>query len=103
MAGTMLTSETIGEYIGGQPALRHLVDVDSLTVDEVGDGNLNLVFICRDGGGRALVLKQSLPYVRLVGPEWPMTEDRARREARAIRAHARLSEHVVGLIEFDAE
>ncbi|MGO4102741.1 S-methyl-5-thioribose kinase [Leifsonia sp. YAF41] len=102
MVGTMLTSETIGGYIGGQPALRHLVDVESLTVDEVGDGNLNLVFICRDGDGRALVLKQSLPYVRLVGPEWPMTEDRAAREAHSLRVHGALApEWVCALVDYN--
>jgi 5-methylthioribose kinase len=99
----VLTVDAVPAYVAGRAALREGIDASTLDVREVGDGNLNQVFVCRDGAGRSVVLKQALPYVRLVGPEWPMTEDRARREARAIRAHARLSEHVVGLIEFDAE
>lgn len=99
----VLTVEAVPAYVAGRDALREGIDASTLDVREVGDGNLNQVFVCRDRAGRSVVLKQALPYVRLVGPEWPMTEDRARREARAIRAHARLSEHVVGLIEFDAE
>ena len=61
------------------------------------------MFVCADGAGRRLVLKQALPYVRLVGPEWPMTEERATREAAALRAHGALSDNVCRLIAFDAE
>lgn len=45
-------------------------------VSEVGDGNLNLVFIVRGPKG-ALIVKQALPYVRLVGDGWPLPFDRA--------------------------
>ena len=48
-------------------------EIDS--IEEVGDGNLNLVFIVRAVSGVGVVLKQSLPYVRLVGPDWPMTPE----------------------------
>ncbi|PRZ30179.1 5'-methylthioribose kinase [Antricoccus suffuscus] len=62
------------------------------------------MFICKDATGRCVVLKQALPYVRLVGPEWPMTEDRARREANTITAHTKVSpRHVCNLIDFDAD
>ncbi|GAB3120234.1 S-methyl-5-thioribose kinase [Glaciibacter psychrotolerans] len=104
MSGSMLTTDTVAQYIAGRPVLRDLVDVTELTVDEVGDGNLNLVFICRDGAGKAIVLKQSLPYVRLVGPEWPMTEDRAAREAHSLAVHGALApEWVCALLEFNEE
>jgi len=98
-----LTPEDVPAYIASRVTLRDLVDPGTLTVSEVGDGNLNLIFICVDGGGRSLVLKQALPYVRLVGPEWPMTEARAAREAAAIRVHGALSPHVCRLIDFDAD
>jgi 5-methylthioribose kinase len=54
--------------LGGKPA--------DWVVSEVGDGNLNLVFLIEgpDGG---LCVKQALPYVRLVGEGWPMTLQRA--------------------------
>ena len=44
--------------LGGKPA--------EWDVREVGDGNLNLVFIV-EGPAGGLVVKQALPYVRLVG------------------------------------
>lgn len=94
-----LTVDTCGDYIRSLPALRDLIDVDSIeSIDEVGDGNLNLVFIVKDSRGRGVVLKQALPYVRLVGPDWPMTPDRARLEAQATAAHSALAPHAVPLL-----
>jgi 5-methylthioribose kinase len=45
-------------------------------VREVGDGNLNLVFIVQGPSGSVCV-KQALPYVRVAGSSWPMTLERA--------------------------
>ncbi|MGC0421726.1 S-methyl-5-thioribose kinase [Embleya sp. AB8] len=103
MADRILTSAEVPAYVAARPALRDLIDPGTLTVTEVGDGNLNLVFVCADATGRRLVLKQALPYVRLVGPEWPMTEQRAVREAAALEVHGALSEHVCKLVDFDPE
>jgi len=49
---------------------------DEWRVREVGDGNLNLVFIV-EGPEGAVCVKQALPYVRVAGPSWPMTPERA--------------------------
>jgi 5-methylthioribose kinase len=98
----VLTAATVPGYVAGRRALRGVVDAGTLTATEVGDGNLNLVFRCVDAAGRRVVLKQALPYVRLVGPEWPMTEERATREAGAIRVHSALSDDICRLVDFDA-
>jgi 5-methylthioribose kinase len=45
-------------------------------VREVGDGNLNLVFIL-EGPDGSVCVKQALPYVRAAGPSWPMSPERA--------------------------
>jgi 5-methylthioribose kinase len=81
-----LTPATVPAYVASKPHLAELVDVDTLEVEEVGDGNLNLVFVCKDGDGRGICLKQSLPYVRLVGEGWPMTAERIFAEARGHKA-----------------
>jgi 5-methylthioribose kinase len=85
----LLEPETVAGYIASRSELAALVDVATLDVTEIGDGNLNLVFLCRDASGRGLVLKQALPYVRLVGPSWPFTPRRAVAEARAYDEHGK--------------
>ena len=102
-AAAPLAAVEVPGYLAGRPVLRERIDPAALTVAEVGDGNLNLVFVCADAAGRRLVLKQALPYVRLVGPQWPMTVERAGREAAALRAHGALSGSVCRLVDFDAQ
>ena len=68
---------------------RQLPDVFSkgaeLTSQEIGDGNLNMVFRIQDSvSGNSIILKQALPYIRVV-KDWPMTLDRARIEAEVLR------------------
>jgi 5-methylthioribose kinase len=58
----------IRERLGGRPA--------DWRIREVGDGNLNLVFLV-DGPSGSVCVKQALPYVRAAGPSWPMSLDRA--------------------------
>jgi len=61
--------------LGGTAALWH--------IQEVGDGNLNLVFLVHGPGG-SLCAKQALPYVRLVGESWPLPLSRAHFEHIAL-------------------
>lgn len=79
-----LTPETLPQRLGGLPALVQRVGPpDSWHVTEVGDGNLNLVFIVRGAAGAAIV-KQALPYVRLVGESWPLPLNRSFFEYHAL-------------------
>ncbi len=105
MPYSFLTAETIPDYIREHPQLADRIDAAVIVdVTEVGDGNLNLVFIIRDVRGGGLVLKQALPYVRLVGPDWPMTPERARHEVEALRLHRSLAPNLVPeVFHFDAD
>jgi 5-methylthioribose kinase len=84
----ILTPETVVPYLDRTPSLQGIVDTSTLQVREVGDGNLNLVFVCQDADGKGICLKQSLPYVRLVGESWPLTPKRILAEARGLEAGA---------------
>ena len=91
-----LSPANIADYIASRPELTGVVDPSNIAdVKEVGDGNLNLVFIITDNVGSSAVLKQALPYVRLVGPDWPMTPERAGKEANALNVHASLAPELV--------
>ena len=83
-----------------------LDDPSSLVeAQEVGDGNLNLVFKIFDSAGVSrIIVKQALPYVRCVGESWPLTLDRARLEAQTLVEHYRHSpQHTVKIHHFDPE
>jgi 5-methylthioribose kinase len=91
-----LSPDTVADYIRQRPELKGVINPDLIdSVEEVGDGNLNLVFIIRDSEDHSVVLKQALPYVRLVGPEWPMTPNRAAREANALATHSAITPDLV--------
>ncbi|WP_407345051.1 S-methyl-5-thioribose kinase [Pengzhenrongella phosphoraccumulans] len=100
-----LTVESIPSYIQSKPMLASRVDAHHIvSVEEIGDGNLNLVFIARDEAGRGLVLKQALPYVRMVGEGWPLTPERARSEATSLLAHrALVPELVVEVFDYNPD
>ena len=84
-----LTPETLPQRLGTLDAMRAHVGDDPArwTVREVGDGNLNLVFIV-EGPAGAVVVKQALPYVRLVGESWPLPLKRAFFEYHALTRQA---------------
>ena len=97
-----LTVETLAPRLGDVPALRErLGDPSAWAGREVGDGNLNLVFIV-DGPAGALVLKQALPHLRLVGPDWPLPLRRSFFEYHALRREdARDPGSVPEVVHFD--
>ena len=67
-----------------------------LVCEEIGDGNLNYVFRVTDGsGGKGIIIKQALPYAKVIGESWPLTLKRAKIEASALQKHG---EYAVGLV-----
>lgn len=88
MSAELLTTSTITDYIASRPELRDLVDAATLSAREIGDGNLNLVFLVEDARDRSLIIKQTLPYVRS-DHSWKVTEDSIFREARGLATSAK--------------
>ncbi|MEO9526083.1 S-methyl-5-thioribose kinase [Roseibium sp.] len=80
-----LTPEELGGRLSAVPVVAARVGEDPArwTVKEVGDGNLNLVFIV-EGPVGTVIVKQALPYVRLVGDSWPLPLYRAYYENHAL-------------------
>lgn len=80
-----LTVESLPNRLGKQAAIVGRVGQDPTqwSVQEVGDGNLNLVFIVGGPAGTVIV-KQALPYVRLVGESWPLPLKRSFFEYNAL-------------------
>jgi 5-methylthioribose kinase len=97
-----LSPATLPDRLGGLAVLRDRVGpAAGWQVREVGDGNLNLVFIVTGAAGSAVV-KQALPYVRLVGESWPLPLSRSFFEYNAlIRQEARDPGSVPSVWHFD--
>lgn len=89
-----LSETSVLDYLRHRPALAGAVsDGSDYSVREVDDGNLNLVFIVEDTAkpGHGVVLKQTLPYLRVAGESWPLTRERVRFETDALRLYNRMT------------
>lgn len=85
-----LTTDTIPARLGAVAAVVDRLGDDpaSWQAQEVGDGNLNLVFIVTSPKS-SVIVKQALPYVRLVGDSWPLPLKRAYFEYNALIRQAK--------------
>jgi len=84
------------DYLAGLPAIAERLGgaPEAWSIGEVGDGNLNLVFIVKGTTG-GVAVKQALPYVRLVGESWPLPLSRSHYEHLALTHQARLAPGLV--------
>jgi 5-methylthioribose kinase len=97
---------TEAEAIARARAVPNVFTQDAkLVCREIGDGNLNLVFhVSEAGSSRSLILKQALPYAKVVGESWPLTLDRARIESEALIIQGRLAPGLVPIVhEYNAD
>ncbi|MDQ0217937.1 S-methyl-5-thioribose kinase [Peribacillus cavernae] len=63
----------------------------SLECREIGDGNLNYVFHITDSNSRkGIIIKQALPFAKVIGEAWPLTLKRAVIEANALKLFGKL-------------
>ncbi|CAI6021092.1 Methylthioribose kinase [Paenibacillus sp. JJ-100] len=63
----------------------------NLDCREIGDGNLNLVFHITDqNSDKSIIIKQALPYAKVVGESWPLSLVRARIEREILQEEYRL-------------
>ena len=82
-----LNEAGVRRWLGEQPALASRLGgpADGWQVREVSDGNLNVVYIVTGTAGGVCV-KQSLPFVRVAGEQWPMPLERAYFEQLYLRS-----------------
>jgi 5-methylthioribose kinase len=98
-----LNSDTLATYLANIESVSNALggEASSWSIKEVGDGNLNLVFIV-SGEKSTLIVKQALPYLRLVGDSWPLPLERAYFEHEALVEEAKQAPSLVPeLFHFD--
>ena len=92
------SKENVAKVLGGASTRA------SWSAKEIGDGNINFVYIVTGASAnKSVIVKQGLPFVRCVGESWPLTQERVRYEAEAlIQAHKFCPEHVPEVYVYDA-
>ncbi len=102
-----LNESAIIPFIKQRPLMEKVFSsFDRLSVKEVGDGNLNLVFIVENEANpaEAVILKQALPFLRVAGDSWPLTRERMRYETQALLKHNELAPGLAPQVyDFDEE
>lgn len=102
-----LNESAVIPFIKQRPLMEKVFSsFDRLSVKEVGDGNLNLVFIVENEANpaEAVILKQALPFLRVAGDSWPLTRERMRYETQALLKHNELAPGLAPQVyDFDEE
>ena len=91
----ILDRESLPEYLSGIPAVLSVlhdgqpVTASDIDIVEIGDGNLNFVYRVTSQAdvSRSVIVKQAVPYLRMVGEEWPLSRDRMTFEIRALQIY----------------
>lgn len=89
----VLDRNSVCDYLRSIPAVVEVLGkADLLEVAEIGDGNLNFVYRVSNlnDASRSVIVKQAVPYLRMVGEEWPLGRDRMTYEIRALTVYNRL-------------
>jgi S-methyl-5-thioribose-1-phosphate isomerase len=99
--------DSVLEYCASKPTIAAALggkdNKNNWSAKEVGDGNINFVYIVSCSATKnAVVVKQGLPFVRVVGESWPLTQERVRYEAEALQtAHGFCPKHVPEVFLYD--
>ncbi|RME49645.1 MAG: S-methyl-5-thioribose kinase [Chloroflexi bacterium] len=102
-----LDESTVVDYLAQRPSMAKVFsNFDRLSVREIGDGNLNLVFVVQNEANpnESVILKQALPFLRVAGDSWPLTRERMRYETQALLKHNELAPGLAPKVyDFDEE
>ena len=98
---------TLPDYLRQRRAeIRMFESETDLRIEEIGDGNLNTVYRVSDAARpeRSVVLKHAPPYIKILGPEYPLSIERLTYESRALDVYNQFARGTVPeLYYFDAE
>eukprot|EP00210_Caulerpa_lentillifera_P006958 g6653.t1 len=101
-----LTEDGVREFVFSlsdvMSIFRNVKNANELRVREIGDGNINFVFLVEGPLNNGVIIKQGLPYIRIIGESWKLTQDRVKIEASWLHDQRKISpNHVPQLYHFD--
>ena len=102
-----LNLATLPDYLRQRHAEIRMFEPEAeLHIEEIGDGNLNTVYRVSDAArpARSLVLKHAPPYIKVLGPDYPLSTERLTFESRALDVYNRLASGIVPVqYDFDVD
>lgn len=102
-----ITLATLPNYLRQRPKMtRSFEQGATFRIEEIGDGNLNTVYRVSDATHteHSIVLKHAPPYIKILGPDYPLSIERLTFEARALELYARFANDTVPTqYDFDPE
>lgn len=105
MSYKILNTKNLTEYILTIKSIKNYFHCEKFHIKEIGDGNLNFVFLITSANdnSKSLILKQAVPYLRCVGESYPLSKDRMLYEIRSLEEFSKLSEHIPKIYHSDEE
>ena len=87
----ILTTDNLQQFLYTIPEIRDYFGQADLKIEEIGDGNVNYVFIAKSAENpeKALIIKQAVPYLRCAGEDYALSRERMTFEIRALQSYAR--------------
>ena len=89
----VLDKNSVIDYLFEIEEVMNFFDEDDFEASEIGDGNLNFVYIVKSiqNPQKALIVKQAVPYLRCVGEEFPLSRERMTYEIRALTKYKKIA------------
>ena len=100
-----LDKDSVIDYLFNIDEVQNYFGNEDIYAKEIGDGNLNFVYIVssRENPDKALIVKQAVPYLRCVGEEFPLGRERMTYEIRALKRFYKLAPSFVPKIYHSSE
>ncbi|MEA2020035.1 MAG: S-methyl-5-thioribose kinase [Campylobacterota bacterium] len=83
----VLDKNSVCDFLKNIDTIQEFFNNDDIEAKEIGDGNLNYVYLISSikNPKKALIAKQAVPYLRCVGVEFPLSRERMTYEIRALK------------------
>ncbi len=101
----ILNVQSVKEFLLSIDVIRDFFETDDLISEEIGDGNVNFVYIVKskENPQKALIVKQAVPYLRCAGEEFPLSKERMTFEIRALESYGKIVPDYVPKLYFSDE
>jgi len=101
----ILNKNSVVEYLLEIKEVMDFFEDLEIVADEIGDGNLNYVYIVKSvkNPDKAMIVKQAVPFLRCVGEEFPLSRERMTYEIRALEKFYNIFPNFIPKIYYASE